>query len=148
MFKISHALALTFVTVLGVTSRTAAQTPQTTQTPPAPHLVVVRLVERGGSAPYAFEPATVQVEHGDTLRFLEAVDVPHNIHFTKEPSGAKLGSAGTGPYLVSKGQKYDLVIDSRFTDGVYTFVCDPHEMLGMRGSLTVVTESAMKTAGK
>jgi plastocyanin len=101
-------------------------------------VVVVRLVERGGSVPYAFEPANVDVERGDTLRFVQSADTPHNVRFTKEPPGAKLGSATTGPYLVAKGQTYDLVIDARFTAGSYTFVCDPHEMIGMRGSMTVV----------
>lgn len=111
----------------------------------APHMIVVKLVERGGSVPYAFEPANIEAQRGDTIRFLQAADAPHDVRFTKEPSGAKLGSATTGPYLVARGDKYDLIIDARFTDGVYNFVCDPHEMIGMRGSLTV---GAPRTASK
>ena len=33
----------------------------------AGHMVVVKLVDRGGSTPYAFEPARVAVQPGDTL---------------------------------------------------------------------------------
>ena len=101
------------------------------------HLVVVKLVERGGSAPYAFVPANVIAQHGDTLRFLEDAGVVHNVRFKSHPDGARLGAAGTGPYLTTKGQTYDIIIDGRFVDGRYEFVCDPHESVGMRGTLTV-----------
>jgi plastocyanin len=104
---------------------------------PAGHLVVVKLVDRGGSTPYAFEPAKVSVQPGDTLRFLEDAGVVHNVRFKTHPSGANLGKATAGPYLTTKGQKYDLVIDGRFAPGSYDFVCDPHEAMGMRGTLTV-----------
>ena len=106
---------------------------------PVGHLVVVKMVDRGGSTPYAFEPARVAVQPGDTLRFLEDAAVVHNVRFKDHPSAAHLGSAGTGPYLTAKGQTYDLVIDGRFASGTYTFVCDPHEAMGMRGTLTVGT---------
>jgi plastocyanin len=104
---------------------------------PAGHVVVVKMVDRGGSTPYAFEPANVAVQPGDTLRFLEDAGVVHNVRFKDHPSGAHLGAAGTGPYLTTKGQTYDLIIDGRFAEGTYTYVCDPHESIGMRGTLTV-----------
>ena len=105
--------------------------------PDAGHLVLVKLVVRGGSIPYAFEPANVTAQRGDTLRFVEDAGVLHNVHFKTHPSGARLGAAADGPYLMTKGQTYDLVIDARFTEGKYEFVCDPHDLLGMRGVLTV-----------
>ncbi len=116
-----------------------ALAPMRAQSAPATggHLVVVRLVAKAGSIPYAFEPASITVQHGDTLRFIEDAAMLHNVRFTSHPSGSKLGAATTGPYLTTKGQTYDLVIDGRFTDGHYEFVCDPHAMLGMRGALTV-----------
>ena len=95
------------------------------------------MVMKGGSVPYAFEPANVTAQHGDTLRFVEDAGVMHNVRFKSHPSSARLGAATTGPYLTNKGQTYDLVIDTRFTDGKYEYVCDPHELLGMRGVLTV-----------
>ena len=105
------------------------------------HVVVVKLVMRGGTMPFAFEPASVIVQRGDTLRFVEDAGVMHNVHFKSHPDGARLGAAAAGPYLTNKGQAYTLVIDARFTDGRYEFVCDPHELLGMKGVLTVETGS-------
>jgi plastocyanin len=102
-----------------------------------PHMIVVKLVEKGGAMPYAFEPAITVAQRGDTVRFVEAAGVMHNVHFTKQASGAKLGGAATGPYLTTKGQTYDLVIDARFAEGRYEFVCEPHEAIGMKGTLVV-----------
>ena len=102
-----------------------------------PHVIVVKLVVKPGSTPYTFEPSNITAVRGDTLRFIDEEAVPHDVHFKSHPGGAKLGSITMGPYLTSKGQTYDVVIDSRFTNGKYEFVCDPHEQLGMRGMLTV-----------
>ncbi|MDQ6886211.1 MAG: plastocyanin/azurin family copper-binding protein [Gemmatimonadota bacterium] len=102
-----------------------------------PHLLVVKLVEKGGSTPYAFEPASVVAQLGDTLRFVEATGAIHNVRFTKQPAGAKLGAATSGPYFTAKGQTYDLIIDRRFAGGTYEFVCDPHAAIGMKGTLSV-----------
>lgn len=107
----------------------------------AAHLVVVKLVEDAKSAhPYAFVPTTVTVTRGDTVRFLQVADTPHDVRFTRIPPGAKIGLS-TSPMLVARGDKYELVIDARFPNGVYAFVCDPHEALGMKGTLTVVPGS-------
>jgi plastocyanin len=59
------------------------------------------------------------------------------VHFTKTPKGARLGAATSGPYLMDASKTYDVVIDSRFADGAYEFVCDPHQSVGMTGTLTV-----------
>lgn len=108
------------------------------------HMIVVKLVEKGGALPYAFEPANVVAQHGDTLRFIEAAAVMHNVRFTKHARGAKLGAAESGPYLTTKGQTYDLVIDKRFTDGTYEYVCDPHAAIGMKGTLVVGSDVTPK----
>ena len=104
---------------------------------PVPHVIVVSMVDRPGNVPFAFEPANFTAQHGDTLRFVQASATLHNVHFKKQPKGAKLGAAAISPYLTAKGQTYTIVVDSRFGDGKYEFVCDPHEAMGMRGSLTV-----------
>lgn len=104
----------------------------------AAHLVVIKLVEDAKSAhPYAFVPTTATVTRGDTVRFLQVANTPHDVRFTKIPAGAKIGLS-TSPMLIARGDKFDLVIDARFPTGVYAFVCDPHEALGMKGALTVV----------
>lgn len=102
----------------------------------SPHLVLVKMVDKP-NAQFAFEPAAIAAQRGDTVRFLQTSTAPHNVHFEKTPKGAKLGAASSGPYLIGTGKTYDLVIDARFTDGAYQFVCDPHESVGMRGTLTV-----------
>ena len=104
---------------------------------PGPHTIVVKLVDKGGAIPYAFEPAIAVAQPGDTVRFIETAGVMHNVHFTKTAPGAKLGAAATGPYLTTKGQTYDIVIDKRFAQGTYEYVCQPHEAIGMKGTLVV-----------
>lgn len=113
---------------------------------PAPHTIVVTLVQVAGAKPYAFQPATFSAERGDTLRFVNGADMMHDVHFVAEPAGSHLGSATMGPYVSTKGQVYTLVVDSRFTDGTYKLVCDPHAALGMTATLTVVEPT--KTAAK
>ncbi len=103
----------------------------------APRTVIVRMVERG---PYgiAFEPIRVTVELGDTVRFLQAGHLVHNVEFRSVPAGVDLGSARLGPDLVAAGQTYDVPIDARFPPGKYVYVCTPHEVLGMAGIIYVV----------
>jgi len=101
-----------------------------------PHLIVVKMVDAPGGQ-FAFQPAAIVAQRGDTLRFVQASSAPHDVAFRKMPKGANLGSASTGPYIITTGQSYDLVIDNRFADGAYAFVCDPHEGVGMHGTLTV-----------
>lgn len=103
----------------------------------APHVLVIKMALTSGAVPYVFQPATTYAHPGDTLRFVEASGVMHNVRFTKQAPGAKLGSAATSPYLTEKGQTYDLVIDHRFAPGTYEFVCDPHAAIGMKGTLIV-----------
>jgi plastocyanin len=100
------------------------------------HLILVKMVD-APNAQFAFQPSEIAAQRGDTVRFVQASTAPHNVAFRKSPKGAKLGAASTGPYLITPGQSYDLVIDQRFPDGTYNFVCDPHEGVGMRGTLTV-----------
>jgi len=117
--------------------------PVTAQTPAAVaprsgHTIVVKLVDRPDQAKrYGFDPAAFTAERGDTIEFVQAANVMHNVHFQKQPLGANLGRAAVSRYLSTKGQTYDIVIDSRFADGSYDIVCDPHSMMGMRAILTV-----------
>ena len=132
MFRMKILITASIAALIVMSVRASGQTPASAH----PHMVVVKLVEKGGPMPYAFEPATTVAQRGDTVRFLNAVDVMHDVRFTKDAAGSKVGAL-TGPYLTAKGMTYDVVIDARFTDGTYTFVCDPHEMIGMKGTLIV-----------
>jgi plastocyanin len=102
----------------------------------APHVITVKMVEKNGGAAYAFEPQAIDAIPGDTLRFVQTNAAPHDVDFKVEPKGAKI-DAEVVPYLTNQGQTFDVVIDKRFVPGTYSFVCDPHESLGMKGTLTV-----------
>lgn len=141
MLRRSYLPALLLAAVAGLAGRASAQSAPTT-----PHLIVVKLAETGGSKPYAFEPSTIDAQPGDTLRFVDGSNMMHNVHFTSTPRGAHLGSAAMGPYLTATGQSYTIVIDSRFVDGKYELVCDPHQTLGMQATLVVSGGTAKQTA--
>lgn len=106
------------------------------QAAPHGHLITVHLVDRPNGQ-FAFDPGTINAQRGDTVRFVQQSSAPHNVSFRTHPKDAKLGGAAVGPYILSSGQTYDLVIDTRFPGGTYTFACDPHESVGMKGTLVV-----------
>jgi len=120
-----------------LTGLTALSVRAGAQAVPAPHTIVIKLVEQPGPMPYAFSPANFTAERGDTLRFVQAAAVMHDVHFKSMPKGAKLCGAATSPYLSTKGQTYVIVVDQRFVPGKYEIVCDPHEMTGMHAFLDV-----------
>lgn len=101
-----------------------------------PHLISVRIVDKPGGQ-FAFEPALIVAQRGDTVRFIQASTAPHNVHFKTTPKGAKLGTATSGPYLIAPNATYDVIVDARFVDGTYGLICDPHESVGMRATMTV-----------
>lgn len=139
-FMSRHSKAFVTAIILAVVLPCARVSAQATPAI-APHLVVIKVVEDLKSAhPYAFVPTTVTVSRGDTVRFLQVAETPHDVRFTKTPPGAKIG-VSTSPMLVARGDKFELVIDARFPTGVYAFVCDPHEALGMKGTFTVLPGS-------
>ncbi|MEJ2216569.1 MAG: plastocyanin/azurin family copper-binding protein [Gemmatimonadota bacterium] len=98
--------------------------------------VVVKMVDKSPSS-FAFEPAHVTVHSGDVLEFVQTATTPHDVVFTKVPSGVDLGSRKVGPFLTQPGQTYDLTINDAFKPGHYDFVCLPHQALGMKGALDV-----------
>jgi plastocyanin len=133
-----NAVLASFIATLGFAPIALGQAGGTT----APHTIIVKLIEQAGPMPYGFEPATFTAEPGDTVKFVQAASVLHNVHFKSAPKGARLGSAAVSQYLTSKGQSTSLVIDSRFVEGKYEIVCDPHETIGMHAFLTVEARAA------
>ncbi len=99
-------------------------------------VVTVRMVDKSATE-YAFEPANITVEPGTLVRFEMVGSIPHNVEFKDGPSGTDLGNARMGPFLLAKGQTYEIMIDARFTVGTHDYVCTPHEMMGMKGTITV-----------
>ena len=103
-------------------------------------VVVVRMMDDGGS--FRYEPAELTVRRGDIVRFEQAGTMPHNVEFVRNtaPDGADLGSAWMGSFLIGKGETYDVVVDDRFIDGAFDFLCSPHATMGMKGRITVAGE--------
>lgn len=102
----------------------------------APKVVVVKTVDVSPTE-FKFEPANLTVIPGDTVRFTQTTATPHNVEFRAVPAGTNLGSAKMGPFLTTVGATYDVVIDARFATGVHNYVCTPHEVMGMKGTITV-----------
>ncbi len=106
----------------------------------APDVVEIRMVDKGGGQ-WRFEPAEVEVVIGQTVRFIMDDIIPHNVQFKDMPDGADLGSLVMGPFLIQKGDTYEVEVDGRFALGSYEYVCTPHEPLGMVASMTVVAST-------
>ncbi len=99
-------------------------------------VVEVKMVDKSATE-FAFEPAKIEVQRGQTVRFVMTGVMPHNVEFRETPEGSELTEIRMGPFLVQQGQTYDVVIDDRFSDGEHAYVCTPHEFMGMTGKITV-----------
>lgn len=96
-----------------------------------------------------FDPAIIQAQAGDSLRFVLASGGPHNLQFVVDSisapmralleramPGDKIGPL-SGPLLISTGETYAFRVPA-LEPGRYPFVCLPHVMSNMRGVLVVV----------
>ncbi len=103
---------------------------------PAAKVVAVKMVDVSATA-FKYDPAVISAAPGDTIRFTQTSKTPHNVELKAVPAGVDAGAAKMGPFLATEGATYDLVLDAKFAPGTYQFACTPHEMLGMKGTLTV-----------
>lgn len=85
-----------------------------------------------------FEPALVEIEPGDTVRFVFK-DMGHNAesyhpdnrgHPNLIPEGAKPFKTGFG----KSGEAYEVTLEA---EGVHHYFCLPHEGMGMVGMIAV-----------
>lgn len=105
----------------------------------------VRMELRDGV--YRYDPATLTIRVGDTVRWLNLNGFPHNVSFYQDqlPAGAVdfLGAAMpnqlsplNGPLMTDSMATYTISFAGAPT-GVYNYFCLPHEALGMTARLTV-----------
>jgi plastocyanin len=123
------------------TSAPAAAAPA----PPAPapaatpaaggRVIEVRMVTTQGGASGEYQPAQVNARVGDTIRFINDGGAAHNASFPADQNAGASGLPGPGPLLTQANQTYDVPVT--FGPGTYNFQCDPHALLGMKGTLTV-----------
>lgn len=91
------------------------------------------VVEVGPDGQYTFVPGTdepLTIETGTTVRFVWKSNT-HNVHVTSQPDGANWQGHDQ---IENEGFSFE----STFTvPGTYEYVCEPHESLGMVGTIVV-----------
>lgn len=115
--------------------------------PDPPEYVDVTITASG------YEPATVFVNHGDVVRFVQRDGWAHNIEFKRTPDGAGFApeyiappgdievlrpvspTARVGPMLIGVGRVYEIRIGGEMPPGEYVFGCSHHSK--WRGRLIV-----------
>lgn len=99
--------------------------------------VFVSMVKGPGAGVYHFRPDSVLVKRGDVIRFTNESNTIHNVQFLQVPEGADVGPYKRGPFLMTKGETYSIVIGEGFVPGTYIVVCAPHVSMSMSGRITV-----------
>jgi plastocyanin len=77
----------------------------------------------------AFEPSTITIKAGDTVKWVNNKLPPHNIVF----EGAA-ASKSHQQLMFSPGESYEATFDS---PGTYSYYCAPHRGAGMAGKVVV-----------
>lgn len=98
--------------------------------------VEVRMLNKGAAGMMVFEPAVVQIQPGDAVRFVP-VDKGHNAESIDGmvPEGA----------LPFEGKRDEEIVVTFEEEGLYGYECKPHAGMGMVGIVAV--GAALDTAG-
>jgi plastocyanin len=123
-----------------------AAAPAAAATPTGP-VVEVKMTGNGTNQA-AFEPKTLEIAAGTTVRFINVSGGPHNIAFYGDsiPAGAATmlnnGMANrmdnlSSPFLTNANDHYDVTFAADAAKGVYKGFCLPHAALGMKIAITV-----------
>jgi plastocyanin len=137
------ALAISGVTAVLVAARPGS--PVRAAKMSAGDTVTVQMI--GSSSGYKFQPSTVQIKVGQTVKFVTVSGGPHNITFDPQdiPAGAAATLAQdmpnqqaklTGPLVTNPNDSYAITFKGA-TPGAYKFYCLPHQSLGMQGTVIV-----------
>ncbi len=94
--------------------------------------VTVSVGAQGNGGAFAFDPPAVHVDNGATVLF----------EWTGEGGGHNVVSDGEGPLdsgdpVSNAGVNYEYTFEE---DGIYPYVCVPHEGLGMKAAIVVGTD--------
>ncbi|WP_282607886.1 plastocyanin/azurin family copper-binding protein [Pelagibius sp. Alg239-R121] len=94
---------------------------------------VVSIVSDLNSMSMSFEPRSLHIEPGDTVTWINAADVTHNM--ITYPDGFPKGADGfESDYLLVAGERWSY----RFQDeGTYEYHCLPHILMKMEGTVVV-----------
>lgn len=93
--------------------------------PAAPALadiIEVKMLNQSDAGPMVFEPAYINAQPGDTIRFL-STDKGHNVEAIKG-----MLPEGVERFRSPMNKDYDLVVEA---EGLYGLKCTPHYAMGM-----------------
>jgi len=101
--------------------------------------VTVSVGAQGNGGAFAFDPPAVHVDNGATVQW----------EWTGEGGGHNVVSDGDGPLdsgsaVAESGVNYEYTFEE---DGIYNYVCVPHEGLGMKASVVVGTDYPTQSTG-
>lgn len=146
------ALLATVVAVGALACGKKADQNQTQMAPPAAPAGTGPIVEvkmtGNGSTRAAFEPSSLTIAPGTTVRFINVSGGPHNIAFWSDsiPAGGtsalSSGMANTidnlsGAFLTQPNETYDVSFGANAPKGPYKGYCTPHLALGMKIAIKV-----------
>lgn len=128
----------------GMSDSVAAAAPQAS---PSGGGASVTIEMVGDAQGYRFEPSSVTIHAGESVRFVNKVGGPHNVTFWPDsiPGGAQrplqsgmTNTTGplTSPLLINPGDGATVSFAGA-PAGTYKFYCMPHLALGMKGQIIV-----------
>jgi plastocyanin len=101
---------------------------------PAPGGKIIEILATTDDKGNYFSPNKIEAHVGDVLRFKLVIGV-HNVDFLPDSNPGKTGLPPVSPFLQLPGQTQDYLLN--FGTGKFYFQCDPHALLGMKGTLEV-----------
>ncbi|MDO4776086.1 MAG: pseudoazurin [Cardiobacteriaceae bacterium] len=120
-----HSLSKTIVSALAVLAFTAAHA--------AEH--EVQMLDMKGDQPMVFDPPFLKIEPGDTVTFVP-VNKSHWVESKLVPDGAEA-------FKSELDQRFSVTLNK---EGVYLYVCPPHQMMNMVGVIQVGKPENLKAA--
>lgn len=135
MSRIARKLTLTLaavVLVLGSFLLTAA--------PASAETVTIKMGADNGML--MFDPSSVTVHAGDTVKWMNNKLPPHNIMFDDKtiPGADKAAVASElshADLMFSPGETYEVTFTGDMAPGTYTYFCAPHRGAGMVGKIVL-----------
>mmetsp|Transcript_12247 Transcript_12247/g.33436 ORF Transcript_12247/g.33436 Transcript_12247/m.33436 type:complete len:148 (-) Transcript_12247:261-704(-) len=88
------------------------------------------------SGALAFEPSSVTIKAGETVKFVNNAGFPHNVVFDEDavPEGVNADAISREDLLNAPGETYSVKLT---TPGEYGYNCEPHAGAGMNGKIIV-----------
>ena len=141
-----HKLMIGALAIFGATlMRAAHPAPTVSASRAVDDTVTVKMI--GSSSGYSFQPSTVRIKVGQSVKFMTVSGGPHNVTFDSQdiPDGAaptldqdmpRQQAKLTGPLLTNPDDSYTITFKGAKT-GAYKFYCLPHQSLGMQGTIIV-----------